>query len=280
VSESVNTVEETMARAPAGVASVPNLALLRRIDAYLNVAPRATCEVETEPPFTLFFNMESILAFLSYARPTSPLPDDPIALDHAVERVRDAFVRRDRVCRWEFIRELFPSLPHALTSRGFPEPDINPLMVITPDRFRPETHPDVEVRAVAQESEVEAAIRVQQRGFGVEDEIMAEEFTRGVWQAIARGMRLYAAFLEGMPVAAGSHLPVSGVTELLGIATLPEFRRRGLAGVLSSALVSDAFATGCDCVFLTAGDDLARRLYARTGFEEIGTGIGVMEASQ
>jgi predicted GNAT family acetyltransferase len=71
------------------------------------------------------------------------------------------------------------------------------------------------------------------------------------------------------PVASGMHQPVGEVTEIVGIGTLPAARRRGLATVVTAALVHDAVASGVDLVFLSAeGDDVAR-IYERLGFRRV-----------
>ena len=46
---------------------------------------------------------------------------------------------------------------------------------------------------------------------------------------------------------------------------------------ITSAAVRDAFAHGCGCVFLTAGDETAQRVYARLGFQIAGMGMATMD---
>jgi len=72
-------------------------------------------------------------------------------------------------------------------------------------------------------------------------------------------------------VAVGSHQPVGGVSEVVGVATLPAARRRGLGAAVTAALVEDARRGGAEIVFLSAGDDDVARLYERLGFERVGT---------
>ncbi len=74
------------------------------------------------------------------------------------------------------------------------------------------------------------------------------------------------------PVAAGMHQPVEGVSEVVGVATLPAVRRQGLGGAVTGALVEDALARGATTVFLTAGSEDIARVYARLGFRRIGSG--------
>jgi GNAT superfamily N-acetyltransferase len=76
---------------------------------------------------------------------------------------------------------------------------------------------------------------------------------------------------DGGPVAVGSHQPVGEVTEIVGVATLPAMRRRGLGGAVTGALVADALAHGAGIVFLSAGSDAIARVYGRLGFRRIAT---------
>jgi GNAT superfamily N-acetyltransferase len=79
---------------------------------------------------------------------------------------------------------------------------------------------------------------------------------------------------DGQPVALGSHQPVdvdgSEISEVVGVATLPRYRGRGLGAGLTSALVEHARQTA-DLVFLSAGDDDVARVYERAGFARVGT---------
>jgi GNAT superfamily N-acetyltransferase len=79
---------------------------------------------------------------------------------------------------------------------------------------------------------------------------------------------------DGQPVAIGSHQPVdvdgAEISEVVGVATLPRFRGRGLGAGLTSALVEHARQTA-DLVFLSAGDDDVARVYERAGFARVGT---------
>ena len=61
------------------------------------------------------------------------------------------------------------------------------------------------------------------------------------------------------------------MTEIVGVATLPSARRRGLGAAVTAALVDDARRGGADIVFLSAGSDDIARVYGRLGFERVGT---------
>ena len=59
---------------------------------------------------------------------------------------------------------------------------------------------------------------------------------------------------------------MGGVTELMGIATLPEYRRRGFAAYLTAAMAQSAFTHGATLVFLCAVSEEAGWVYQRAGF--------------
>ena len=85
---------------------------------------------------------------------------------------------------------------------------------------------------------------------------------------------LMVAVENGEPVAVGSHQPVdldgTEVSEVVGVATLPRLRGRGLGAGLTSALTAHATETA-DMVFLAAGDDDVARVYERVGFARLAT---------
>lgn len=90
---------------------------------------------------------------------------------------------------------------------------------------------------------------------------------------------MMVAIEDGEPVAVGSHQPVdvdgTEVSEIVGVATLPRLRGRGLGAGIVSALVEHARETAA-LVFLAAGDDDVARVYERIGFARVAT-TGVAE---
>ena len=121
-------------------------------------------------------------------------------------------------------------------------------------------------------------IDVREAPLDASDEVQAR--TAVLRERIASGRTVMMVAVEnGEPVAVGSHQPVdvdgTEVSEVVGVATLPRLRARGLGAGLASALVAHALETA-DMVFLTAGDDDVARVYERVGFARIGT-TGVAE---
>jgi predicted GNAT family acetyltransferase len=62
---------------------------------------------------------------------------------------------------------------------------------------------------------------------------------------------------------------VAEVTEVVGVATLPSARRRGIGAAVTGALVAHALASGLGLVFLSAASDDVARIYERLGFRRV-----------
>jgi predicted N-acetyltransferase YhbS len=111
----------------------------------------------------------------------------------------------------------------------------------------------------------------------VPEDISAETRARtaALRERIAAGRTVMMVAVENdEPVAVGSHQPVdvdgTEVSEVVGVATLPRLRGRGLGAGITSALVAHAKETA-DMVFLAAGDDDVARVYERVGFARLAT---------
>lgn len=234
---------------------------LTAIETYYDAVPRSAARIEEIGPFTLFVGTG---AWPYYARPRLGLSHGfTVAEIEAVRaRMRELAVPE----AFEWVDETTPSLLPAVREAGLEVMEA-PLMVLT--GAVPATVPDgVTVRMIdADDPALAASISAQDRGFGgtgggVESrvEFVRDRLRSGVTrQAIAESA-------EGV-LSVGAHQPVGDVTEIVGVATVPEARRRGLAGAVTAALVADA---GVGTVFLSAGEDAAR-VYGRLGFERRAT---------
>jgi ribosomal protein S18 acetylase RimI-like enzyme len=69
-----------------------------------------------------------------------------------------------------------------------------------------------------------------------------------------------------------------GICELVGVATLPALRRRGVAATLCSVLIKDHFEGGGDLVWLSAGDAIAQATYERIGFRNVDFRLNYIDA--
>jgi GNAT superfamily N-acetyltransferase len=256
------------------------VAVVDEIDAYCDAAPRAAADAEDHGPFTVFLRRGAGWPY--YARPR-------LGAQGAGSGEVEAVLRRQRehnVPRaFEWVEEVSPWVGPALEAAGL-EVERHPLLALgelTPPRC--EVAADLRMLA-ADDPDLPLVQAVQDVSFGAggteRGEIGVEalaaavetqppgrvEFAR---QRIAQGRtRTAAAFVDGTAVAAGAHQPLDGVTEIVGVATLPAFRRRGIGAALTAALAGDAERLGVHLIFLSAADDDVAAIYERLGFGRVG----------
>jgi len=247
------------------------------LETYMRKAAALTHQTVELPPFELFFNPHDPLRFFNYARPTEPIGE--VNLDTTFETLRAAFKARHRLPRFEFVAEFAPRLPALLQAAGFAEESRNPLLICTAETLRSAAAvPGLEIVMLTADSlvaDVCAAGTVQARAFGDADAPeMAEEEGERQRARLAAGAGGFLARLDGVAVAAADFtVPLDGFTELVGIATLPAYRRRGVASALTAAATAAAFARGVRVAFLSAEDERAGRVYERVGFQPFATAL-------
>jgi ribosomal protein S18 acetylase RimI-like enzyme len=186
---------------------------------------------------------------------------------------------------FEWIVDLAPTLSPAAREAGLEVEEL-PLMAL--DRPLEAPAVDAQLRRLDPDDPALAASRaVADIAFGVpgtardpagpaERDIGVASFPEARLAAVrgrmaaGRTVTIVAEDASGV-VAVGSHQPVAGVTEVVGVGTLPSARRRGLGGAVTAALVADARASGAEIVFLSAGGDDIARVYERLGFQRVGT---------
>jgi ribosomal protein S18 acetylase RimI-like enzyme len=187
----------------------------------------------------------------------------------------------------EWVTQTTPFLGEAAHAAGLVVHEY-PLLVFKGERVSVAAPPGVEIRQVSGDDEDFArAHAVANVGFSVpgtavgregatERDERAGSMTPEVLEfmrARARGNLsvTYAAFDETGPISVGTHQPVRGVSEIVGVATLPSARRRGIAAALTARLLEDALERGVQLVFMGADSADVARIYERAGFEQIGT---------
>jgi ribosomal protein S18 acetylase RimI-like enzyme len=85
--------------------------------------------------------------------------------------------------------------------------------------------------------------------------------------------RLYVGYMDGKPVATNLAYNGGGVTGLFCIATIPEYRGRGIGAAITLAPLYDARAVGYQYGVLFASDS-GMPVYERIGFRYVGMKIG------
>ena len=252
--------------------------LLERLERYYDQAPRFSARPEPVGPFTLYVSTGS---WPYYARPrlggAGPFTESDVRA--LTERQRELGVPETI----EWVAETTPSLAAACEGTGLAV-HAYPLLVL--DTLRVAPVPDgIRLRLVPADDpalpRIQAAVMLgfESAGTAVGTPGPAERDAAAGAQGVAHLRRrlgagrtvLVVADDDSGPLAAGSHQPIDGVTELTGIATLPSARRRGIGAAVTAALVADARARGAQTVFLSAGSDEIARVYERVGFRRVGT---------
>ena len=252
------------------------------IESYYDAAPRSAARVESVGPFTLFIN--SGPGWPYYARPT--LGESRFSASD-VQRVCERQSTLGVPQAFEWVRETTPALEAAVIAAGV-QVVAHPLLVLDPDgRGQVPVPPGIDTRLVLPEDDIALIGAVAWVAFGAAGTAIGPEGRQELRAAAARRspsiveferQRLRAgttvmatAFDNGLPVSVGSHNPVGSVSEIVGVGTLPELRRRGLAAAVVHQLIEDAQSRGVETIFLTADDETVARVYERLGFRRIAT---------
>ena len=252
--------------------------LIERIQSQLRASAAATFDAFAIPPFTCYTNPDDSDPGYNYAIPDEPILADP---GQPLDDLASFYRSRGCVPRFEFLETYAPSLVSVLLARGYRLEMRSYLMTCTPtDGLRPSSIPGGRVRALSAASplsDFQAMMTVQSRSFGAAD---APETTTEQAEQFRRrfaASTFFVAELDGQIVSAGGFTPpATGAAEVVGIATLPAYRGRGMAGLLTSEIAASAFSQGVDLLFLTAGDEAAGRVYGRVGFRPAGFGCALI----
>jgi predicted N-acetyltransferase YhbS len=240
------------------------LNLLDKIERYYDAAPRSAARVERVGPFEVFIKVAAGLPY--YARPALGAAEFS-AQD--VQRVRERQRELGLPESFEWVAETTPALAAAAEAGGVPVRHY-PLLVLGQLKAHPLE--GVELRLVTPEDDLPRINAVVAIAFGGQPGRAHQAQLDFQRDRLRRGLTVSAvALIDGEPVATGSHQPVQAVSELVGIATLPTYQRRGLGTALTAFLAADALRRGSQTVFLSAGDDATARVYQRVGFERAAT---------
>lgn len=246
---------------------------IARLQAYFRRSAQQQYDTVSVPDFALFFHPTDTLTYFNYA-----IPDEPrlSCLEASLSMMRDEFAARGRYPRIEFILEFAPQLAAALRAAGLAEEARQQLMVCTAQTHRPA--PEVRGLAIAELTHastvgtVQEYLTTQHRGFnpgstGSASESDAQQLLRMMGEG-----RAYLAKLEGHPVGVGMYTtPFDGLSEIVGLATLEPYRRRGIATKVTARAVERVLGQGVEEVALVAADERAGRVYQRVGFARYAT---------
>jgi ribosomal protein S18 acetylase RimI-like enzyme len=254
---------------------------IERIDAFCDAVPRGRARAEEHGPLVLF--VPTGPGWPYYARPRLGPRRAITAAD-----VREVRARQRELLipeSFEWISQAAPDMASPAAGAGL-EVHAHPLMVL--DQLRPAAVPaSVQVRiitpsdpdlhrvwAVPSVAFRHAGTSIGEAGAAERDKIAADH-DGGMIEMLRERLRsgqsvLAAAFGPDGPLAAGSCQAVGSVAEITGVGVLPASRRQGLGAAITAALAADARARGVGTVFLSATDSTVARVYARTGFRQVG----------
>lgn len=254
--------------------------LLPVLERYYDTAPRSACDAEDHGGLTIFVRREG---FPYYARPTLGWTADigPDEVSAVLERQRQLGLPR----ALEWVHQTTPSLLASARAAGMTVEEC-PLLVLDGEPTAPATA--AEVRLVAADDPDLALVRACVNvGFGspgtaVGDASTAErdreaaarpESGARIQKLVEAGLTVMAGAFDpdAGPVGGANHSPRGDVTEIVGVAVLPAFRRRGLAAALTALLARNAQQHGVATVFCSAQDDDVARVYEAVGFRRVGT---------
>jgi ribosomal protein S18 acetylase RimI-like enzyme len=231
-------------------------------------------DVVAAGPFTCTFST-SANPFLNYAIPAAGAV--PRGAD--VAALVDAFRRRGRKPRLEYVASLAPAVWPALEAAGFDVELRTPLMVFRGGE-RVAAPPGIELVDVETLDDVREATDVQFEAYE-EAEPATESWVQGVAASLRDGGILALARDGATAAGAGAGActaPNGGACELTSVGVRVRFRRRGIACALTSHLAHRATARGVRTVFLMAQGDRESRIYERAGFERIDEVVHVSKA--
>ncbi len=256
------------------------MAVLERLERYLDEVPRAAATVEDHGSLRLFIGTG---AWPYYARPR-PGRGPVTATDVETIRARQRELGLPEKLEW--VADTTPSAGPAAQAAGL-QVTSYPLLVLD-EPLAPAPVDGVTVRLLsADDHELAAAHAAIVVGFSVpgtssgvlgarerdhEQAARDPRIDNFMRHQLRAGHAVMAvAEDERGPVAGGTALPRGDVAELVGIATLPAARRRGIAALIVAALVDAVSAHGVQTAFIGAADADVARVYGRVGFRPVAT---------
>ena len=217
-------------------------------------------------------------------------PEDPGAFERRLDEVTTLFATLGRL---PHIRTLPlggepPDLESRLIEAGFRPVGRDRAMVLTdtgPIFALARTltgRPSLRVEAIGTGAATRAmdAARVLVEAFNVESDRIPALAAEALAAARRAGGASLLLFDDERPVAAARRVTLDGATYLSSIGTIPAFRGRGYASLLTAEATRQAIEEGTRLVHLLADAELdtAARLYARLGFEPVGAPIADLMA--
>lgn len=241
--------------------------ILRRIE-----SQRAQRYTDAGPDMSPFgavrFRHEGSRLIVAYARFVTGATND--AVDHVIAYARNAGSR----IVWNVTNTTEATLPTALITRGFALDERLTLMA-RQGELRARLNPTVTISPITTWSTMWAYEHGSRRSFyddSTPDTAIVTARASERWRQQQMGWyRYYAASLDGQLVGGAYVSMWEDVPTLMGVYTLENARKHGVATSTLAQVISDLVAAGKDtyCLYVKEGNP-ARRLYEELGFHAIG----------
>ena len=190
-------------------------------------------------------------------------PEDAAAALEEAERV---FRSHGRSLGVDVERGRHPAVDAALRAMGLEMVATRPAMAIPVGDVVPAQVPEgVEIARVNDPELLADLVEVEVGAFET-DRAVAEGLLAPSQLALPN-VRLYAAIADGRAVAQAVTNTQGGAVGVFGVATLPEYRRRGIGTAITAFAIDDVRGEA-DLVWLQS-TDMGRPLYERMGFRPV-----------
>ena len=190
---------------------------------------------------------------------TAPPADAQAALDWCAGWFHD----RGRRAGIELRAGDHPEVEAALRRRGFEVVVRRPAMTLHP---LPDTPAQPHVTRVEDEGDLVAFQVIQGIAFDMTPEVTAAFVPPAA--LTTPGLTLFLARHEGVAAASAAVSISPYGAGIVGVSTLPAYRRRGLGAAVTKAAIKHAYDSGADLAWLYPSP-MARSLYERLGFRAL-----------
>ena len=187
-------------------------------------------------------------------------------LDACLRRARQYFGARELPFRITLRSDRVAEFESRLGADGFREAERFPGMQLLPIRDASKPHSDLRVRVVETPEDLAAFQNTAFAGFGLPAKAGALYLTEAV--RVLPNVRFYLGSVDGRPVCTSALVSTGTVAGVYWVATLKEFRGRGLGEAISWEAVKGGLAAGCEVASLQASK-MGRPVYERMGFETV-----------
>jgi GNAT superfamily N-acetyltransferase len=202
------------------------------------------------------------LSFLNQAFITRPVRD-PAALIARAERF---YAARGFPWLLRAVAPPPPDLERAATAAGLVRSEPLPGMVLAPLTGEARPAPRLEVRVVEDMASLRVFNEVSDAGFGMPPEVTEALTTPALLEP--PDVAMYIGYVDGRPAATSMRVTSHRIAGVYTVATLEEFRGRGIGEAMTWRAALGGLAEGCVAASLQASR-MGFPIYARMGFRHV-----------